>query len=165
MPGLRAPSLLGPALLGPVLLLGACTEVLDRPEIDPPAVSLASVEAADPAAPQAGYRMVLRVRNPNPMPLPILGMRLHLDLAGRPFADLVTPQALDLPAYAEAPLELRAHPPRPFEILSDPERPALPYRLKGEAGFANDLPTMEFSGEGSLPAPSTHSGASGQAAP
>ncbi len=142
---------IGAALTGALLFLAACTEVLNRPEIEPPVVYLSSAEATDPAHPEAGYRLTLRVRNPNAMPLPILGLRLRLDLAGRSFADAVTSQGLDLPAYAEAPLELKVHPSRPLEALSDPDHPPLPYRLEGKVGFANDLPAMEFSGEGVLP--------------
>ena len=136
-------------------LLAACATF--RPE--PPEVRLADVGIERIGLFEQTYRLGLRLRNPNDRALAIESLTFDLSLAGRPFADGVSADGVDIPAGGEArvELEVRSDLGRVLDVLqafAEGERD-LPYRLEGEARLGGLGLAVPFERDGRLALPSS----------
>lgn len=134
-------------------LLAACAAL--RPE--PPEVRLADVAIERIGLFEQTYRLGLRLRNPNARTLRIESLTFDLALAGRPFADGVSTDGVEIAAGGEERIELevRSDPGRMLDVLqafAEGERD-LPYRLEGEARLGGRGVEVPFAREGQLAFP------------
>ncbi|MEN8803655.1 MAG: LEA type 2 family protein, partial [Thiogranum sp.] len=93
--------LLGKLLPGFVLVMGlaSCTALTSKPES--PRVTLVGLKLISAELLEQRYQVNLRVMNPNAFELPVRGIDFRLDINGQAFADGVSNQAVDVPAYGE----------------------------------------------------------------
>ena len=85
-------------------LLSACA-TLGVPT-EAPRITLVGLRPVDFQLLEQRYRAKLRIQNPNDATLRIRGLDFKLSVNGKHFADGVSDQALDVPAYGEALLRI-----------------------------------------------------------
>lgn len=83
-----------------ILLLGACAALPAL--LDPPRVTLSSIELKELGLFEQQFVLKLRLQNPNNVTLPITGMHYELMLNDQKFAHGVSNQAVSVPAHGEA---------------------------------------------------------------
>lgn len=142
----------------PVLLLVGCAALPQKPEA--PRVSLVGLKLVSMELFEQRYQVRLRVKNPNAFSLPIRGIDFRLDINGKSFADGVSAQSVEVPAYGEQVIALKVSSNlmqvfRQLQTLENSQAPGFAYRLSGavavgEAGLR--LP-FDHSGELTSPAP------------
>ena len=88
--------LLIPALL---MLLSGCSVL--RGQLETPQVSLSNVSLVNAGLIEQTFRLTLRVRNPNDVPIPVKGLDYSVRLSGNDFARGLTPRDFTLPAGGE----------------------------------------------------------------
>lgn len=146
---------------GLVLLLAACAARFEKP-----AVSLAGVDIESLGLFEQRFVLKLRVKNPNPVDIPVEGLNFDVDLNGRPFASGASALAVTIPRYGEAVLEVKASSNlaaflRQWRDLQKEGRPGLDYRVKGNlrvTGYGalpfdhrGEAPFPQLPGEGERP--------------
>jgi len=100
------------------------------------------------------YQVSLRVKNPNAFELPVRGIDFRLDINGQTFADGVSSQSIDVPAYGENVIELEVSSNlfqvfHQFQSLQESQSPGFEYRISGSMAtgvYGQKLP-FDFSGE------------------
>lgn len=88
-----------PSLVFMLLVLAGCASL--GPYRDPPRVSLVNVVPMEMTLFEQRYRLTLRIQNPNNADLPVEGMAYTVEINDRKFADGVSNQHFDVPAYGE----------------------------------------------------------------
>jgi LEA14-like dessication related protein len=156
--------LLGKLLSGFVLMVGllSCSALTSKPES--PRVALVGLKLVSVELLEQRYQVSLRVKNPNAFELPVRGVDFRLDINGQTFADGVSKQSVDVPAYGENVIELEVSSNlfqvfRQFQSLQESQSPGLEYRISGSmatAVYGQKLP-FDYSGELQLSEPG-HSG-------
>jgi LEA14-like dessication related protein len=134
-----------------LLLLTACSSLpvkTQSPRVTLIGLSLLSVDLLEQR-----YQVRLRIKNPNAFELPVRGMDFNLELNGKTFADGVSSQALDVPAYGESVVALEVSSSllqvfRQLQSLDESASPGIRYRIEGSVALNNyrRLP-FEYSGE------------------
>ena len=126
------------------------------PDIDPPRVSLANLELLEGGGLEQRFRITLRVRNPNQVPLPITGFSFDMNVNGRSFADGVNNTTTLIPGLGERTVVVDASTSvlQVAQIIMGlPGRDTLTYGLEGQVflqrGMGLSVPFSE-SGELSL---------------
>ena len=126
------------------------------PDIDPPRVSLANLELLEGGTLEQRFRITLRVRNPNQIPLPITGFSFDMNVNGRSFADGVNNDSTLIPGLGERTVVVDASTSvlQVAQIIMGlPGRDTLSYGLDGQVflqrGIGFSVPFSE-SGELSL---------------
>jgi len=137
-------------LLFPVLLSG-CTAL--PPAIENPHVTLNNLQVLDMTLLEQRYAVTLRVQNPNPVPIPVSGVSFRLDINDTEFGRGVTNQAVTIPAYGEALVELSlvSNLARLFDQVRGMESnrgPSLRYRLSGGLSVSNRFGKLPFDYQG-----------------
>lgn len=85
-----------------VLAISACSGVNTlRKIVDPPRVSLSSVQLVSAGLLEQRYLLNLRVQNPNSVTIPISGLDYQVNLGGSEFARGVSATSFSLPANGE----------------------------------------------------------------
>lgn len=134
-----------------VALLTGCTVL--PPGIENPHVTLNNLQVLDMTLLEQRYAVTLRVQNPNPVPIPISGMNFRLDINDTEFGRGVTHQAVTVPAYGEALVELNlvSNLVRLFDQVRGMESnkgQSLHYRLSGGISVADRLGKLPFEYQG-----------------
>lgn len=126
------------------------------PDIIPPRVSLANLEMLEGGSLEQRFRVTLRVRNPNQIPLPITGFSFDMNVNGRSFADGVNNTTTVIPGLGERTVTVDASTSvlQVAQIIMGlPGRDTLTYGLDGQVflqrGIGFSVPFSE-SGELSL---------------
>lgn len=84
------------------LLLSACAGAdLGQRELEPPLVTLADIQLHGAGLLEQRLGLVLRIRNPNPVDLPLDGLTVRLDIDGEPFATGISNEDVTVGALAE----------------------------------------------------------------
>ncbi len=129
----------------------ACASVGTRPE--PPRVSLTGLTLLGADMLEQRYELRLRIKNTNDFPLRIRGLDYRLKLNEREFADGVSGERVEVPAFGEAAMTVQATSNllRIFEQVRDmgDGEAGLRYELEGKValdGLAMRLP-FAFKGE------------------
>lgn len=74
--------------------------------IEQPRLDLADIEIQELGLLQQRYVLTLRAQNPNPVALPVRGVRYALDLEDRQFASGTSAEPFRLPAYGETDIRI-----------------------------------------------------------
>lgn len=147
-----------------LLVLTACSYLPTR--TNSPRVTLIGLSLVSMDLLEQRYQVRLRMKNPNAFALQVRGMDFHLELNGKTFADGVSNQTLDVPAYGESVLALEVSSGllqvfRQLQALEDSAVSGVAYRIKGNVAigdFGQRLP-FDYTGEIAPPqkpaAPST----------
>ncbi len=144
------------ALLLFAVTLWGCAGSGLAPDIIPPRVSLANLELLEGGSLEQRFRITLRVRNPNQIPLPITGFSFEMNVNGRSFADGVNNTTTLIPGLGEQTVVVDASTSvlQVAQIIMGlPGRDTLTYGLDGriflQRGIGLSVPFSE-SGELSL---------------
>jgi LEA14-like dessication related protein len=139
-------------LLG-ILLLGACAGLSRYPE--QPRVSLVSIQPLGMTLLEQRYGLQLRILNPNDSAIPVEGLKYSLEINGREFAYGVSRQAVSIPPYGEALLDVDVvsnllNVLRQMQELGEESQDTLSYRLSGKLSLSNTLVKLPFDYHGEL---------------
>lgn len=142
-----------------VLALSACTGGI-RPDqlVKPPEVSLSDLRVTDFGLFEQRFAVDLRLRNPNPFPLPVTGMNYRLAINGRPLASGSSDRSLTLGAHDESLVSVglvtrTSDALAQVRDLMSGERP-FRYRLDGDLSVRGRELQLPFSSEGQFGSPS-----------
>ena len=140
-------------LLALVVLLGACAGLSRYPER--PRVSLVSIQPKEVALLEQRYALQIRILNPNEAAIPVAGMSYSLELNGREFAYGVSRQAVTIPAFGEALLDVDVvsnllNVLQQMQEMSETRQENLRYRLAGKISLSNGSLSLPFDYQGEL---------------
>ena len=138
--------------------LTACSTLPGRPES--PRVNLVGLQLVSVDLFEQRYQVRLRVKNPNAFELAIRGIDFQLDINGRAFADGVSNQSVNVPAYGERVIALEVSSSllqvfRQLQSLENGSSPGFKYRLDGSVAIGDSglrLP-FDYSGDMGLSKP------------
>jgi len=135
------------------LLLGACATL--QPYAESPRVSLVSIKPLDIQALEQRFAIQLRILNPNRVELPVAGLSYALEINGRELAYGVSRQAVTIPPYGEALLEVDMvsnllNVMRQLQQFEDASARGLQYRLHGTLGLSSRGARLPFDYTGEL---------------
>lgn len=117
-----------------------------------PRLSLTDIKFLEAGIFEQRYRVSLRIRNPNSIALPIEGVGYKLVLDGIPFADGVSNNAFEVPAYGETTFDMDVsasliNTARHIGKVMRGEMTSLNYRMEGhvqvDLPFAGRVPFNE----------------------
>lgn len=141
--------LLGKLLSGFVLIVGlvSCSALTSKPES--PRVTLVGLKLVSVELLEQRYQVSLRVKNPNAFDLPVHGIDFRLDINGQTFADGVSKQSVDVPAYGENVIELEVSSNllqvfSQLQSLEESRSPGFEYRISGSMATAVYGPKLPF---------------------
>jgi LEA14-like dessication related protein len=136
------------------LLLGGCAGL--QPYEETPRVSLVSIQPLDMQMLEQRFALQLRIMNPNEVEIPVEGLSYALEINQREFAYGVSQQAVSIPPYGEALLQVEVvsnllNVMRQLQQMSDsPQGGGLEYRLRGKIGLAGLRSGLPFDYAGKL---------------
>ena len=135
------------------LLFAGCATMNKYPE--QPRVSLVSIQPKDMTLLEQRYGLQLRILNPNETAIPIEGLSYSLEINGREFAYGVSRQAVSIPPFGEALLDVEVvsnllSVMQQVQEMSGEQRESLQYRLAGKISLANSLAKLPFDYHGEL---------------
>ncbi|MFQ5645070.1 MAG: LEA type 2 family protein [Thiogranum sp.] len=138
--------------------LTACAGLPGKPEA--PRVNLAGLQLVSVELFEQRYKVDLRVKNPNAFELPIRGIDFRMDINDQAFADGVSNQSVNIPAYGEriVSLEVSSGLVQVFRQLQSLEKgrsPGFSYRIEGSVAIGDSgmrLP-FDYAGEMGLSKP------------
>ncbi len=138
--------------------LTACSTLPGRPE--PPRVNLVGLQLVSVDLFEQRYQVRLRVKNPNAFELPIRGIDFQLEINGQDFAEGVSNQSVNVPAYGEQVIALEVSSSllqvfRQLQSLENGRSPGFRYQLNGSVAIGNSgvrLP-FEYAGDMGLSKP------------
>ena len=161
--------LLSKLLSGFVLMVGlaSCSALTSKPES--PRVTLVGLKLVSVELLEQRYQVSLRVKNPNTFDLPVRGIDFRLDINGQTFADGVSKQSVDVPAYGENVIDLEVSSNflqvfRQLQSLEENQSRGFEYRINGRMAtgvYGQKLP-FDYSGELQLPEPARSDGQPGR---
>jgi LEA14-like dessication related protein len=141
-----------PGILLCALWLGGCAGL--QPYAESPRVSLVSIKPLDMQMLEQRFVLELRIMNPNSVAIPVAGLSYALEINQREFAYGVSQQAVDIPPYGEALLQVEVV-SNLLNVMRQLQQPAdtsrgLEYRLHGTIGLANRRQGLPFDYAGRL---------------
>lgn len=136
-----------------LLLLGACAGLSRYPET--PRVSLVSIQPREMTVLEQRYGLQLRILNPNETAIPVAGLDYSLEINGREFAYGVSRQAVTIPPFGEALLDVDVisnllNVLQQVQELGKQPRDTLSYRLSGKLSLSNSRVKLPFDYHGEL---------------
>jgi LEA14-like dessication related protein len=136
-----------------VLLITGCATMNQYPE--QPRVSLVSIQPKAMTLLEQRYGLQLRILNPNETAIPLEGMSYSLEINGREFAYGVSRQAVSIPAFGEALLDVDVvsnllNVMQQVQEMSNEQPDVLRYRLSGKLSLSNSLLKLPFDYHGEL---------------
>jgi len=142
-----------PGIMLCALLLGGCASL--QPYAETPRVSLVSIKPLDMQMLEQRFVLELRILNPNNVAIPVAGLSYALEINQREFAYGVSQQAVDIPPYGEALLQVEVvsnllNVMRQLQQLGNSSSGGLEYRLHGKIGLANRRQGLPFDYAGKL---------------
>ena len=134
------------------LALLSCSTLTSKPES--PRVTLVGLKLVSVELLEQRYQVRLRVKNPNTFALPIRGIDFRLELNGQTFADGVSSESVDVPAFGENVIELEVSSNllqvfQQLQSLEQGRMPAFEYRISGSMAtgvYGQKLP-FDYAGE------------------
>jgi LEA14-like dessication related protein len=136
-----------------LLLLCGCASLQPYPES--PRVSLVSIQPLDMQMLEQRFVLELRIQNPNRVAIPVQGLSYALEINQREFAYGVSQQAVTIPPYGEALLQVEVvsnllNIMRQLQQLGETSDGGLEYRLHGRIGLADRRQGLPFDYAGKL---------------
>jgi LEA14-like dessication related protein len=136
-----------------VILLGGCASM--QSPLEAPNVSLTDLRLLDATLFEQRFALKIRVQNPNPVALPVDGMDFRLDINDIELGRGVSDQAVTVPAYGEAVLEINlasnfARIVNQIRALESGKGQSLRYRLAGGISLANRIGKLPFDYQGEI---------------
>jgi LEA14-like dessication related protein len=118
-------------------------------------VSLVSIQPKDMTLLEQRYGLQLRILNPNETAIPLEGLSYSLEINGREFAYGVSRQAVSIPAFGEALLDVDVvsnllNVLQQVQEMSNEQQDSLKYRLSGKLSLSNSLVKLPFDYHGEL---------------
>ena len=140
-----------PLLIG--LLLSACATVM--PQLDPPKISVDSVESIPSASGAPRFKIQLRVINPNTQELDIAGISYGIEIMGQEVISGVTNEVPLIAGYSEQVVTLEAglqlfQVVRLLTSLGKVQGDSLEYRFLAKIDFNGLVPTQRVEETGEL---------------
>jgi LEA14-like dessication related protein len=153
MPGRRRVAVARLLMAAVCVTLAACAGLGGYRE--PPRVSLVGIQPLDMTLMEQRYRLALRILNPNEVEIPVEGLSYSVELNGRDFAYGVSRQAVTIPAYGEAIVEVEVVSSlldmlRQLQALDDGKRRRLDYRISGDLSLSGRRARLPFEYSGTL---------------
>ncbi len=136
------------------LLLGGCASL--QPYAETPRVSLVSIQPLEMQMLEQRFALQLRILNPNDVAIPVAGLSYALEINEREFAYGVSQQAVSIPPYGEALLQVEIvssllNVIRQLQQAGDsPGASGLKYRLHGKIGLSGLRRGLPFDYAGEL---------------
>jgi LEA14-like dessication related protein len=135
------------------ILLGACATL--SPYKDAPRVSLVSIQPQEMGVLEQRFALQLRILNPNNVAIPVNGLSYAIEINDREFAYGVSQQAVEIPAFGEALLDVEVvsnllNVMQQLQALHGDTRNSLSYRLTGKISLANSTASLPFDYSGEL---------------
>ena len=123
--------------------------------LETPYVTLTDLRMLDMALFEQRYGLKIRVQNPNPVELPITGMSFRLDINDTELGRGVSDQAVTVPAYGEAVMEIKLTSNLVRFIdqirgLESGKGQSLRYHLSGGLSLANRMSKLPFDYQGEI---------------
>lgn len=142
-----------------LLLLSACAGV--ESYRDPIRVTVSGIQVLESTLLEQLYLVTLRIQNHNEEPIAITGGSFDLEINGKDFGSGVTDQAVTVPAYADAKVDVRMVSTvfgmlRLVQSMRERTDRSLQYEISGRLSAKGTLGGLPFreAGEISLPDPS-----------
>jgi len=135
------------------VILSGCAAMQDS--LEAPYVTLTDLRMLDMTLFEQRYGLKIRVQNPNPVELPITGMNFRLDINDTELGRGVSDQAVTVPAYGEAVVEIKltSNLIRIFDQIRGLESgkgQSLRYHLSGGLSLANQMSKLPFDYQGEI---------------
>jgi LEA14-like dessication related protein len=135
------------------VLLGACATL--SPYKESPRVSLVSIQPQQMGVLEQRFGLQLRILNPNDVAIPVEGLSYTIEINNREFAYGVSRQAVEIPAFGEALLDVEVvsnllNVVQQLQALNGETRSSLDYRLSGKISLANSPASLPFDYSGEL---------------
>lgn len=133
--------------------LTACSTLPGRPES--PRVNLVGLQLVSVDLFEQRYQVRLRVKNPNAFELPIRGIEFQLEINGQAFADGVSNQSVNVPAYGERVIALEVSSSliqvfRQLQTLENGRSPGFKYQLNGSVAVGDSALRLPFDYAGDM---------------
>jgi len=135
------------------LFLCACATL--SPYKESPRVSLVSIRPQEMRVLEQRFALQLRILNPNDVAIPINGLSYAIEINNREFAYGVSRQAVEIPAFGEALLDVEVvsnllNVVKQLQAMQGETRNSLAYRLSGKISLANSPVSLPFDYSGEL---------------
>ena len=135
------------------IFLGACATL--SPYKDSPRVSLVSIQPQEIGMLEQRFGLQLRILNPNDVAIPVNGLSYAVEINDREFAYGVSQQAVEIPAFGEALLDVEVvsnllNVMQQLQAMHSETRNSLAYRLTGKISLANSPASLPFDYSGEL---------------
>lgn len=135
------------------LLLSGCATL--QPYAETPRVSLVSIQPLEMQMLEQRFALQLRILNPNDVAIPVAGLSYALEINEREFAYGVSQQAVSIPPYGEALLQVEVvsnllNVLRQLQQPGDSSAGELKYRLHGKIGLSGLRRGLPFDYAGEL---------------
>lgn len=149
----------GSGLLGIVLifaLMAGCAALPQKPE--PPRVSITAIELVEAGLLEQRYQVKLRVQNPNDFDFSIKGIQFEIKLNGQSFVTGVSGNAVNVPRFGTAVLDLEAVSTlaglaRQLKEMAESKTPTASYGIMGKVHLAQPAISLPFHEEGEIKLP------------
>jgi LEA14-like dessication related protein len=146
-------SLLLTLMIVTAALLNACATL--SPYKESPRVSLVSIQPQEMGVLEQRFGLQLRILNPNDTAIPVVGLSYSVEINDREFAYGASRQAVDIPAFGEALLDVEVissllNVVQQLQALNTETRSSLNYRLSGKISLANSPASLPFDYSGVL---------------
>ena len=134
-------------------LLSACATL--SPYKESPRVSLVSIQPNEMTVLEQRFVLQLRILNPNDIAIPVEGLSYAIEINEREFAYGVSRQAVEIPAFGEALLDVEVvsnllNVVQQLQALQGNTGGKLRYRLSGKISLANSPASLPFDYSGVL---------------
>lgn len=131
--------------------------------IEPPNLSLVSIEPVAVTPLEQKYRLKVRLQNPNDHALDIAGMSYVLEVNGQALLKGVSAESVMLPRFGESVIELSGVSTlfgfvRQFQALQERKTRGMDYKLSGKLKLNKRFGSLPFSYEGTLLPPASGEG-------
>ena len=142
-----------PLVLFVLVFLGACATL--SPYKESPRVSLVSIQPQKMGVLEQRFGLQLRILNPNDTAIPVEGLSYVVEINNREFAYGASRQAVDIPAFGEALLDVEVvsnllNVVQQLQALNAETGSSLRYRLSGKIGLSNSVASLPFDYSGVL---------------
>ncbi len=122
---------------------------------DPPYITLSNINLLNMGVFEQRYRIMMRIQNPNDVPIPINGMSYRIYINEQDFARGVSDKTVTIPGFGEEVIEINATSDltsmlKQFQKLMSGGIQKVSYRLTGKARLANRMRSLPFEYKGKL---------------
>ena len=145
---------LGQALI--FALMAGCAALPQKPEA--PRVNITAIELVEAGILEQRYQVKLRVQNPNDFDFAIKGIQFEIKLNGQSFVTGVSGNAVNVPRFGSAVLDLEAVSTlaglaRQFKEMTENKTPTASYGITGKVHLARPAISLPFHEEGEIKLP------------